>query len=96
MTAGPHLAQAEMLERRRVAASVDMPASHGWRAFISDSATHEFASPAAALTSLRGKSVMEMGCDAARTDLSRRCNRSGVVLASKQTSSRDLARADRP
>ena len=96
MTAGPHLAQAGISERRRVAASIDMPTSHGWSASISDSAAHESTSPAAALMSRRGKSVMDMGCDAARMDLSRRCNSSGVFLASNRTSSRDLARADRP
>ena len=95
MTAGPHLAQAEISERRRVAASVGMPASHGRGAAISDSAAHEFASPAAPLMSLRGKSVMGMGCDAARMGSSRRSNSFGVVLASIRTPSHDLARADR-
>ena len=96
MTASPTLAQAGISERRRVAAPVDMPASHGCRASISDSQAHEFSSPAAALMSLRGKSVMDRVRDAARTDVSRRYNSSGVFLASNRTSSRDLARADRP
>ena len=95
MTASPHLAQAEISERRRVAVPVGTPASHGWSASISDSAAHEFTPLAALLMSLRGKSVMDMDCDAARIGSSRRSNSCGVVLASIRTSSHDLARADR-
>ena len=96
MTASPNLAQAGISERRRVAAPVDMPASHGCRASISDSQAHEFTSPAALLMSPRGKSVMGMDCDAPRMGSSHRSNSFGVFLASNRTSSHDQARADRP
>lgn len=89
MTAGRHLAQAEISERRRLATAVGVPASSDDGAAILSGSAHEFTSPLALLMSLRGKSVIGMGCDAARTGLSRRFHNSGVSLLSISTPSND-------